>query len=94
MNTAANCVLCSLAEGGWAGGSILTLTGTGLLPAGGSEAVLVILGEEGRQKSCSILSVNYTAISCVVPDYSDLQGADTDLTVPVTLEMGYQVSGK
>ena len=94
MNTAANCVLCSLAEGGWAGGSILTLTGTGLLPAGGSGAVLVILGEEGRQKSCSILSVNYTAISCVVPDYSDLQGADTDLTVPVTLEMGYQVSGK
>ena len=79
----------SLTEGSWAGGSVLTLSGSGLLTEAGKKAVLVIFGEEGLQKSCAIIDVSYTQISCLVPDFRDLQGLDTDKTVPVMVEMGY-----
>ena len=79
----------SLAEGSWAGGSVVSFSGTGLVTRGGKEAVLVIFGEEGFQKSCAIISVSYTEISCLVPDFRDLQGLDTDKTVPVVIEMGF-----
>jgi hypothetical protein len=81
----------SLAEGSWAGGSLLVLSGSGLIPRGGSEAILVIFGEEGgSQKSCAIVDIAFDYISCLVPDFTDLKGAQTDLEVPVTLQMGYQ----
>merc|ERR1719483_104165 len=80
----------NLAEGSWAGGSIVTLSGTGLVPRGGKEAILVIFGEVGSQKSCAIVEVQYDYISCLVPDFLDLQGIQTDLDVPISIEMGYQ----
>ena len=80
----------NIAEGSWAGGSILTLSGTGLLPRGEKEAVLVIFGEVGSQKSCAIVDVKYNYISCLVPDFLELKGVQTDLEVPISIEMGYQ----
>ena len=79
----------SLSEGSWAGGSVVTFSGSGLLTKGGKTAVLVIFGEEGLQKSCAIIEVTYTTISCLVPDFRDLKGLDTDKEVPVTIEMGF-----
>ena len=48
-----------LKEGSWGGGSVLTLSGHGLLPNGGIEAVQVIFGEPGTEKSCTIIVVEY-----------------------------------
>ena len=79
----------SITEGSWAGGSILSFTGTGLVPKGGKDAILVIVGESGAQKSCAVIEVTYTQLSCLVPDFTDLKGADADMTVPVQIEMGY-----
>ena len=79
----------SITEGSWAGGSILSFTGTGLIPKGGKEAILIIVGEFGAQKSCAIIEATYTQLSCLVPDFSDLKGADADMTVPIQIEMGY-----
>ena len=68
---------------------MVTFSGSGLLSHGGKEGVLVIFGEEGFQKSCAIIQVTYTEISCLVPDFRDLKGLDTDKVVPVIIEMGY-----
>ena len=80
----------SLSEGSWAGGSILVLSGTGLIPQGGAQATLVIFGDETiGQKSCAIVDIAFDYISCLVPDFTDIKGAQTDLVVPVSLQMGY-----
>ena len=76
----------NIAEGSWAGGSLFVLTGSGLIPRGGKEAVLVIFGEEGSQKSCAIVDIAYDYISCLVPDFTASQD---ELTVPISLQMGY-----
>ena len=41
----------SITEGSWSGGSVISFTGTGLLPKGGKDAILVIIGEDGAQMS-------------------------------------------
>ena len=79
----------SINEGSWAGGSVISFTGTGLVPKGGKEAILVIFGEEGAQMSCSVIEATYTQLSCLVPDYSSLKGINADQSVPITIEMGY-----
>ena len=79
----------SINEGSWAGGSVISFTGTGLVPKGGKEAILVIFGEEGSQMSCSVIEATYTQLSCLVPDYSSLKGINADQSVPITIEMGY-----
>ena len=85
----------NIAEGSWTGGSILTFSGKGLLPYGGIETVLIILGEEGFQASCSVISVEYDAISCLIPDYRPFKGIDQVKTVPVDIKLGYsQLSPK
>merc|ERR1711915_771109 len=79
----------NLVEGSWAGGSLFVLSGSGLTPRGGKEAVYVIFGEVGAQKSCAIVDVKYDYISCLVPDFLDLKGVESDMEVPITIEMGY-----
>ena len=80
----------SLSEGSWAGGSILVLSGSGLIPQGGAKATLVIFGDQtSGQKSCAIVDIAFDSISCLVPDFTDMKGGQTDLTVPVALQMGY-----
>ena len=80
----------NLAEGSWTGGNILILSGKGLLPHGGMETVQVIFGEEGFQASCSVISVTYDAISCLVPDYRPFKGIDQEKAVPVAILLGYK----
>ena len=80
----------SLSEGSWAGGSIFVLSGSGLIPQGGAEATLVIFGDETiGQKSCAIVDIAFDYISCLVPDFTDIKGGQTDMVVPVSLQMGY-----
>ena len=80
----------SLSEGSWAGGSIIILSGSGLIPRGGAQATLVIFGDEtSGQKSCAIVDIGFNYISCLVPDFTDMKAGQTDLTVPVSLQMGY-----
>ena len=75
-------------SGSWAGGNIFVLTGSGLIPEGGSDTVLVTFGDF-PSFSCSILDVSFDSISCVVPDFSSNKGSKTSMSVPVTLSMGY-----
>ena len=79
----------SITEGSWAGGSVISFTGTGLVPKGGKKAIFVIFGEEGAQMSCRVIEATYTQLSCLVPDYSSLKGISADQSVPITIEMGY-----
>ena len=79
----------SVNEGSWSGGSVISFTGTGLVPKGGKEAILVIFGEEGSQMSCAVIEATYTQLSCLVPDYTSLKGINADQNVPITIEMGY-----
>ena len=60
--------------GSWAGGSILTLTGTGLNPHDG--IVTVNFGEPPFQKGCAIVEVTSTKIACQVPDHRDQKFSD------------------
>ena len=62
-------------SGSWAGGSILTLTGTGLKPADG--IVTINFGEAGSiQKGCAVVEVTSSKVACVVPDMTPKVGTD------------------
>ena len=78
----------SPAVGSWAGGSILTLTGSGLNPHDG--IVTVNFGEPPFQKGCAIVEVTSTKISCQVPDHRDQKVSD-DKTVMIDLYFSGQM---
>ena len=80
----------NIAEGSWTGGNVLILSGKGLLPYGGIETVQIIFGEEFFQASCSVISVTYDAISCLVPDYRPFKGNNQEKEVPIIVTLGYQ----
>ena len=60
--------------GSWAGGSILTLTGSGLKPHDG--IVTVNFGEPPFHKGCAIIEVTSSKIACQVPDFRDQKFSD------------------
>ena len=82
----------SPAVGSWAGGSILTLTGSGLKPHDG--IVTVNFGEPPFQKGCAIVEVTATKIACQVPDYRDQQFSDLKTVVLDIYFSGQMVRGE
>ena len=76
-------------SGSWAGGNIYTLTGSGLIPEGGSETVFVTFGDQPYAMGCSIIDVSYTTINCMVPDFTAYKSDQSSKSVNVTVEMGY-----
>ena len=78
--------------GSWAGGSILTLTGSGLNPHDG--IVTVNFGEPPFQKGCAIVEVTATKIACQVPDHRDQKVADEKTVVIDIYFSGQMVRGE
>ena len=75
--------------GSWAGGNILILSGSGLIPEGGQDTVFVTFGEYPYSMGCAIVEVTFDNISCVVPDFSAFKGSKTSETVQVSIALGY-----
>jgi hypothetical protein len=67
----------------------MVMTGSGLVPHGGPEAVLITFGEGWGAAACTIIDVKFDYISCLVPDYSGNKGPNTETTVTVDVKMGY-----
>ena len=65
------------------------LSGSGLLPEGGADAVIVIFGDVGTQKICTLVDVKFNYISCLVPDFSIFKARENDMEVPISVEMGF-----
>ena len=78
--------------GSWAGGSILTLTGSGLNPHDG--IVTVNFGEPPFQKGCAIVEVTATKIACQVPDHRDQKVADEKTVLIDIYFSGQMVRGE
>ena len=76
-------------SGSWAGGNILTLSGSALIPDGGKDTVTITFGEYPYALGCSVLDVTFNSISCVVPDFSDHKADKTSMSVDITISLGY-----
>ena len=69
--------------GSWAGGSILTLTGSGLNPGDG--IVTINFGELPYQTACAIIEVTSSKVSCTVPE---AQKVGDEKTVVIDIYFG------
>ena len=80
-------VSANIDSGSWAGGSLLVLSGSGLMPFGGQDTVFVTFG---NTMGCTIVEVKFDYISCLVPDFSAYQAVNmTTKEVSVVVNMGY-----
>merc|ERR1719239_658627 len=78
----------SPASGSWAGGSILTITGSGLNPTDG--IVTINFGEGAFAMACAIVEVTSTKVACVVPDMRSQKAGD-EKTVELDMYFGGQM---
>ena len=76
--------------GSWAGGNLFVLSGSGLLPFGGQQTVMITFGAAPYSLGCTVTDVQFDYISCIIPDFTTYQsGNQTTKEVPVTVGLGY-----
>ena len=75
-------------SGSWAGGSILTITGSGLNPTDG--IVTINFGEGAFAMACAIVEITSTKVACVVPDMRSQKAGD-EKTVELDMYFGGQM---